>query len=57
MDSNLEDKAMEFTQTEQQKEKRTLKSEDTSRNIFDIKFNNIHILCVLEGGIRDRKWI
>lgn len=46
---NLEGKAIELMQTEQQKEKKTLKSEDTSRNKFDnIKCNNIHILWVLE---------
>lgn len=40
---------MEFTQTEQQKEKTILKSEDSLRDLFDnIKQNNILNLMVPE---------
>lgn len=46
--NELEDKAVEFTQTEQQKKKkgrRILKREDTLRDLWDnIKWSKIHII-------------
>ena len=54
--SELKDKAMEITQTEQQNGKRIFKREDTLRDLWDnIKQNNIHIIGVPEGEERERK--
>ena len=47
--SNLEKKAVENTQSEQQNEKRILKNEDSLRVQWDnLKCNNIHIIRVPE---------
>ena len=48
--SDLEDRIVEITQSEQQKEKWILKNEDSLRDLWDsIKHNNIHIIGVPEG--------
>ena len=53
--SELENKAMEFTQTEQQKEKRIFKREHTLRDLWDnIKWNNIHIIGAPEREEREK---
>ncbi|KAF6323390.1 hypothetical protein mRhiFer1_008368 [Rhinolophus ferrumequinum] len=58
--SDLEDKVAEFTQSEQQKEKRIKNNENSLRDLWDnIKCNNIRILGVPEGEerVRDRELI
>ena len=53
--SDLEDRIVEITQSEQQKEKRILKNEDTLRDLWGkIKYTNIHITGVQEGEEREK---
>ena len=48
--SDLEDRMVEFTATEQNKEKRMKRNEDSLRDLWDnIKHNNIRIIGVPEG--------
>ena len=50
MINDLEDKMVEFTVVEQNKEKRMKRNEDRLRNLWDnIKHTNIHIMRVPEG--------
>ena len=54
--SDLEDKMVEFTAMEQNKEKRMKRNEDSLRDLWDnIKHNNIRIIGVPEGEERERK--
>ena len=53
--SDLEDRAVERTQKEQQVGKITLKSEDSLRKLWDMRWNNFHIIGVPEGEERERK--
>ena len=54
--SDLEDRRVEFTATEQNKEKRMKRNEDSLRDLWDnIKCNNIHIIGVPEGE-ETEKW-
>ena len=54
--SNLEDRMVEFTVTEQNKEKRMKRNEDRLRDLWDnIKSNNIGIIGVPEEEERERK--
>ena len=51
--TDLEDRMMEITATEQNTEKRMKRSEDSLRDLWDnIKWPNIHIIGVPEGGER-----
>ena len=51
--SELEDKIVEITTTEQSKEKRMKRIEDSLRDLWDnIKWNNIRIIGVPEGEER-----
>ena len=53
--SDLEDKMVEFTAAEQNKEKRMKSNEDSLRDLWDnIKHNNIHIIGVPEGDEREK---
>ena len=53
--SDLEDRMVEFTAVEQNKEKRMKRNEDSLRDIWDnIKHNNIHIIGVPEGKETDK---
>ena len=53
--SDLEDRMVDFTATEQNKEKRMKRNEDSLRDLWDnIKHTNIHIIGVPEEK-RDRK--
>ena len=53
--SNLEDKMVEFTATEQNKEKRMKRNEDSLRDLWDnIKHTNILIIGVPEGEEREK---
>ena len=53
--SDLEDRMVEFTVAEQNKEKRIKRNEDSLRDLWDnIKRNNIHIIGVAEGEERER---
>ena len=53
--SDLEDRIMEITQWEQQKEKQIFKSENTLRDLWNnIKCTNVQIIGVPEGGERRR---
>ena len=53
--SNLQDRIMEITQSEQQKEKQILKSENSLRDLLDnIEHINIHIIVGARGK-RERK--
>ena len=53
--SNLEDRMVEFTAVEQNKEKRMQRNEDSLRDLWDnIKRNNIHIIGVPEGEEREK---
>ena len=53
--SNLEDKIVEITTTEQNKEKRMKSIEDSLRDFWDnIKFTNIRIISVLEEEKKKR---
>ena len=50
---DLEDRMVEFTVTEQNKEKRTKTHEDSLRDLWDnIKYNNIRFIGVPEGEER-----
>ena len=52
--SDLEDRMVEFTAVEQNKEKRKKTNEDSLRDLWDnIKRNNIHIIGVPEGEERE----
>ena len=54
--SDLEDRMVEFTATEQNKEKRMKRNEDSLKDLWNnIKHNNILIIGVPEGGERERK--
>ena len=58
--NDLEDRMVEFTAVEQNKEKRMKRNEDTRRDLWDnIKCNNIRIIGVPEGEeIKDpRKYL
>ena len=53
--SDLENRMVEFTATEQNKEKRMKRHEDSLRDLWDnIKLNNIHIIGVPEGEEREK---
>ena len=53
--SDLEDRMVKFTATEQNKEKRMKRNEDSLRELRDnIKRNNIHIIGVPEGEEREK---
>ena len=48
--SDLEDRMMEITETEQNKEKRMKKNEDSLRDLWaNIKYTNIQIIGVPDG--------
>ena len=54
--SELEDRGVEITEAEQNKQKRMKRNEDSLRDLWDnIKRNNICIIRVPEGGERERK--
>ena len=53
--SDLEDRTVEFTTVEQNKEKRMKRNEDSLRDLWDtIKPKNIHIIGVPEGEKREK---
>ena len=53
--SDLEDRMVEFTTAEQNKEKRMKRNEDSLRDLWDnIKRNNICIIGVPEGEEREK---
>ena len=53
--SALEDRMVEFTDTEQNKEKIMKRNEDSLRDLWgNIKCTNIHIIGVPEGEERER---
>ena len=53
--SDLEDRMVEFTAAEQNKEKRMKRNEDSHRDLWDnIKCNNIRMLGVPEGEEREK---
>ena len=53
--SDLEDRMVEFTAAEQNKEKRMKRNEDSMRDLWDnIKRNNIRIIGVPEGEEREK---
>ena len=53
--SDLEDRMVEFTAVEQNKEKRMKRNEDSLRDLWDnIKHSNIHIIGVPEGEEREK---
>ena len=53
--SDLEDRTVEFTAAEQNKEKRKKRNEDSLRDLWDnIKRNNIHIIGVPEGEEKEK---
>ena len=53
--SDLEDRMVEFTAVEQNKEKRMKRNEDSLRDLWDnIKCTNIHIIGVPEGEEREK---
>ena len=53
--SDLEDRMVEFTAVEQNKEKRMKRNEDSLRDLWDnIKCNNLHITGVPEGEEREK---
>ena len=52
--SEVEDRVVEITATEKNKEKRMKKTEESLRAIYDnIKHANIHITGILEGEERE----
>ena len=53
--NDLEDRMVEITAIEQNIEKRMERSEDSLRDLWDIKCVNIHIIGVPEGEQRERK--
>ena len=53
--SDLEDRMVEFTATEQNKEKRMKRHEESLRDFWDnIRCNNIRIIAVSEGEEREK---
>ena len=53
--SDLEDRMVEFSAAEQNKEKRTKRNEDSLRDLWDnIKHNNIRNIGVPEGEEREK---
>ena len=53
--SDLEDRMVELSAAEQNKEKRMKRNEDSLRDLWDnIKRNNIHIVGVPEGEEREK---
>ena len=52
--SDLEDRMVEFTAVEQNKEKIMKRNEDSLRDLWDIKHNNIRIIGVPEGEEREK---
>ena len=53
--SDLEDRMVEFTAAEQNKEKRMKRNEDRLRDLWDnIKHKNIRIIGVPEGAEREK---
>ena len=52
--SDLEDRMVEFTAAEQNKEKRMKRNEDSQRDLWDMKRNNIRIIGVPEGEEREK---
>ena len=53
--SDLEDRMVEFTATEQNREKRMKRNEDSLRDLWhNIKCNNVHIIWVPEGEEREK---
>ena len=52
--SDMEDGMVEFTAVEQNKEKRMKRNEDSLRDLWDIKRNNIFIIGVPEGEEREK---
>ena len=53
--NDLEDRMVEFTAAEQNKEKRLKRNEDSLRDLWDnIKRNNIRIIGVPEGEEREK---
>ena len=53
--SDLEDRMVEFTAMEQNKEKRMKRNENSLRDLWDnITWNNIRIIGVQEGGEREK---
>ena len=53
--SDLEDRMVEFTSVEKNKEKRMKRNEDSLRDLWDnIKCNNIHTIGVPEGEEREK---
>ena len=53
--SDIENRMVEFTAPEQNKEKRMKRNEDSLRDLWDnIKHNNIHIIGVPEGEEREK---
>ena len=53
--SDLEDRMVECTAAEQNKEKRMKRNENSLRDLWDnIKHNNIHIIGVPEGEEREK---
>ena len=53
--SDLEDRMVEFTAAEQNKEKIMKRNEDSLRDLWDnIKCNSIHIIGALEGEEREK---
>ena len=55
--SDLEDRMVEFTAIEQNKEKGMKRVEDSLRDLWDnIEPNNTHIIGVPEGEERERTW-
>ena len=54
--SDLEDRMVEFTSVEQNKEKRMKRNEDSLRDLWDnIERNNIRIIEVQEGEEREKE--
>ena len=52
--SDQEDRMVEFTAVEQNKEKRMKRNEDSLRDLWDIKCNNIRIIGVPEGEEKEK---
>ena len=52
--SDLEDRMVEFTAAKQNKEKRMKRNEDSLRDLWDNKCNNIRIIGVQEGEEREK---
>ena len=53
--SDLEDRMVAFTATEQNKEERMQRNEDSLRDLWDnIKCDNIHIIGIPEGEEREK---